>query len=355
MSKKEHQTIHKYQQFLLKNISRFKKYYSTKNICLVVFIVGMGTGFLLHGTFMKPKPDSNTSIREDDGRFSSPILVCDTDEENQDSRLDELKRKLVDKLEEYSSNGTLSNASIYYRDYADGATLSINPDERYIPASLNKVPMMITAYKYAENDPDFLSKKAVYESSHDANSVQIIKPQETLTSGSTYSVEEAIEKMMLYSDNASYDFLTNFLDYEDYIETFNTLKIPVELDVGLTAYEYSYFLRVLYNATYLDPDYSEKALSLLSRSEYNDGLKAGIPKNIQIAHKFGLSGGVDVYGNPINRQLHECGIVYANTVYLLCVMTKSPAQISEIEAAIADISHEVYEFSKDGVEETHYE
>ncbi|MHB8709527.1 MAG: serine hydrolase, partial [Desulfuromonadales bacterium] len=69
-----------------------------------------------------------------------------------------------------------------------------------------------------------------------------------------------------------------------------------------------------------------------------DGLTAGLPKSIEVAHKFGERG--DLAGA---MQLHDCGVIYhPDTPYLLCVMTRGD-QHNQMTAAIAETSRMVYD------------
>jgi len=67
---------------------------------------------------------------------------------------------------------------------------------------------------------------------------------------------------------------------------------------------------VLYNATYLDRDLSEKALELLANSNFKLGLRAGVSPTVTVADKYGERTAFDPQGNVQYRELHDCGIVY---------------------------------------------
>ena len=92
----------------------------------------------------------------------------------------------------------------------------------------------------------------------------------------------------------------------------------------LTVNELSLFFRVLYNATYLNRENSELALSLLTRTRFQKGIRAGIEdQNVVVASKFGERS----YDGPDrpkdDKELHDIGIVYLEeNPYILCVMTK---------------------------------
>ena len=90
---------------------------------------------------------------------------------------------------------------------------------------------------------------------------------------------------------------------------------------------------------------SEKALTLLSQTVYNNGLTTLLPQTIKIAHKFGEYG---VYEEEklIGAQLHDCGIVYATqNPYFICVMTQG-YKIKDLEKVIQGISSLVYNHLK---------
>jgi hypothetical protein len=64
---------------------------------------------------------------------------------------------------------------------------------------------------------------------------------------------------------------------------------------------------------------SEKALDLLTTTDFGEGIVADLPSGTVVAHKFGERG----YAGSTVRQLHDCGIVYHDhSPYLLCVMTR---------------------------------
>jgi hypothetical protein len=105
--------------------------------------------------------------------------------------------------------------------------------------------------------------------------------------------------------------------------------------------DYAAFFRILFNASYLGHEASEKALALLARVEFTQGLRAGVPAEVEVAHKFGefrLPAGEQ---QPF--QLHDCGIVYASrSPYLLCVMTRGE-RVEPLPGVIAEVSRTVYE------------
>ena len=125
------------------------------------------------------------------------------------------------------------------------------------------------------------------------------------------------------SDNVAYNLLINSLDTQLLLKVHSDLSIPnpnesTPIDF-VSVLEYSAIFRVLYNSSYLDRASSEYVLNLLSQVEYKDGLRAGVPSDIKVAHKHGVRNSNDQY----LKQLHDCGIIYhPQNPYLLCIMTK---------------------------------
>lgn len=102
--------------------------------------------------------------------------------------------------------------------------------------------------------------------------------------------------------------------------------------------EYSTYFRVLYNATFLGRPLSEYALELLSRGDFEGGIRRRLPGDVVVASKFGFRD--DRTRGGQETTLHDCGIVYQpGTPYVLCVMTRSSQSSSDrLAEVISDLS-----------------
>lgn len=328
-----------------------------KIILLVGLLICVAIGFV-GGWFVKYKTlqldDAPTPLRLGGFRFISPLLVCDTVTGIASEKLLPLKNQLEEKVQQAQQNNTIQITSIYYRDLKTGEEIAINNKEKFYPASLRKVPLVMALYKAVENNPDYLVQTKVNLTGTDQNSQQEIMPKKFAETGKTYSLKELVENTIISSDNNSASALTTMAGEESLVSLFEKLQVPFVVFNGdfinvdnrdfITAHDYSIFLRVLYNATYLNTDRSEELVELLTRVDYKNGLVAGVPEKILVAHKFGLLSEKDEKTNVVfSRQLHDCGIIYhPESPYILCVMTKSMAPIPEIGGFIQDISATVY-------------
>jgi beta-lactamase class A len=254
-----------------------------------------------------------------------------------------LRNELLEFIEEEKKKGTITHVSVYFRDLQNGPTMGIEVQENFAPASLLKVPLMITYYKKAEEDPTLLKKKLKIIGGMSSLS-QNIKPQQPVENGKVYEREELLQYLITQSDNTAWEALLNDIKQnfseEDFVMTLSDLGVidpRTKGDQYIMVGAYASIFRILYNASYLNLDMSNKALELLSQSVFKSGLVAGVPKGIKVAHKFGER------KNGDEQQLHDCGVVYfLKNPYLLCVMTKGNS-IQELEPIIAQVSKKVYE------------
>jgi hypothetical protein len=87
----------------------------------------------------------------------------------------------------------------------------------------------------------------------------------------------------------------------------------------------------------------------MAQSTYHDGIYAGVPNNIKVAQKYGERIDPDPSGKNIDSvELSNCGIVYAKSPYVFCVMTKGQNDPKNLASIIKDISGLVYNYVGSG-------
>jgi beta-lactamase class A len=278
-------------------------------------------------------------------QFINPLLSCYSAESSvEDRELRPFEHRVKQLIDDKIRQKYASAVSLRYQDLNEGLTFGINDTEKFIPASLWKVPIMVTYFKLAEADPAILTKKMKYADVPDLYPMQHYKPSKTLEYGKAYTADELIYRSIVYSDNNANELLFKNLADDALGRTLGDLGIVkpwLNSEVWqLSINEYSSFFRILYNASYLTREHSEKALKLLSKVDFPYGIVAGLPKNVMAAQKFGerILGDRDEI-----KQLHDCGIVYyPGQPYLLCIMTKGDS-FDNLADTIRDISRAVYE------------
>ncbi len=290
----------------------------------------------------EPKSDGGLSeMRVGGYEFINPLLECDNYRPSQLHSVLNMELELKDYISRMQTEKRAAFISVYFRDLNFGPWMGINEKEYFSPASLLKVPIMIAALKKAETEPGFLQKRIPYTHQLENNVVPNIKDTHLVTIGRSYTIENLIERMIEFSDNEAKELLLANLDPPFIIKVMNDIGIGNTGDMSkdfVSVKDYSGFFRLLYNATYLNRDLSEKALRILSKTAFDKGIIGGLPKGTKVSHKFGER----AYSDSNVKQLHECGIVYnGSSPYLLCIMTRG-TDFAEQETILSDISRIVY-------------
>lgn len=320
-------------------------------------VVGFFAGALLAGFgvyFLFPQiPQGPKVVRESDlasstaYQFTDPLITVSTGNSNSPEYT-----QLQNEIQQYlntSLNDSLFSASLRFSDIQGQEGFTINPDEEYDPASLTKIPLAMAFYALAENDPSVLSQTIYYSGDPNLDASEQIESPSQLTPRQTYTVEEMIEHMIKYSDNNSEQLLADHLSQIGQLSVLSSLfeELGINDDPNApdntTVGQYALFLRVLFNSTYLDRDYSEKLLQLMTEGDFTKGISAGVPSTIEIAQKFGDARIPNQQGVQVGAELQNCGIVYyPNHPYILCIMTKG-SNVNELEQVIAAVSQMVYQ------------
>ena len=326
-----------------------KKSQKSLAVTLLFSLIGLGGGFFAGYLVWGNNASSQVhAIREQniDYKFIQPLLAVSRNNiDAPSSGYEGLKNDVANYIGSQKKNG-LQDASVYFIDYKNGGSFAINKDQKYYPASMLKVVIMIAYLKKAESEPEILNNVLTFAPSI-AQSLELL-PFDLPTKlhvGETYTVSTLIDKMIGDSDNGAMNTLLSGIEDSYLNQVYQNLGLPQPSPDGgytISANDYSLFFRVLYNATYLSKDDSEKALSILSTATWKDGLVASLPDGTIIAHKYGEH--VNGQGDTIDSvELHDCGIVYPkNGPYLLCVMTKGKT-VSNLTDVISHISKMIYD------------
>lgn len=312
----------------------------------LTLLIGILIGFAFRAGLSQRKPEyKHFTVRLSGFQYINPLLECESISDTAENKqLKPIKSRVEDFISKDLRSKSATNVAVYLRELISGQWFSVGSTENFFPASLLKVPIMMAFLKEAESNPQILKKKVKYEGSIDYNLVQHFKPSDTMKRGASYTVDELLYRMIVYSDNNASALLENMENPDLLKRVYNDLLMESPFtgkqEYSLPVHLYASFFRVLYNASYLDRQMSEKALEYLANSEFKDGLVAGVPSNILVAHKFGERAFGD---NKGKKQLHDCGIIYyPKHPYLLCVMTEGNS-FELLDDVIRDISRVVYE------------
>lgn len=301
-------------------------------IVLVIFVIRRDTDDTKHSIVR----DTNDSFI-----LTNPILDCENNFSGEELIIQ--SKKINEKVLELKDEYSLDHISLYFRDMNNGPWIGINEKEEFSPASLLKVPVMIAFLREAQDDPSLLSKNVTIKE-EDLN--KILTPNiifdNLLAVGNAYTFLEITESMIQKSDNTGVIVLLKNIKSNYLKEVFNSVGVPFKdtmTEVPVRVKDYAGFFRILYNSSYLDRSMSEKALEILSKSRYMNGLRKGVPDEVIVANKFGeRTNSKEASGT----QLHDCGIIYyPERPYLLCIMTRGD-NFKNQEKVIEELSRFVY-------------
>lgn len=313
--------------------------------CILAAVIFYSVVWSPHITAVPTRPASQVRADLPQYKYINPLLFSDNPKST-DPNYTNLMNAMQNYISAKQKAGEATSISVYFRDLETAQWTGVNEAEKYTPSSMLKVLAMMAALKIAETEPSILSEKLPYTIS--SSTLQYFKPDDNLTNGS-YPVQELIGAMIKYSDN---DALYALLSDQRINEEFNTLyglfrlpsdpaTIPVDF---MSPKSFSVVFRTLYNSTIFEWGLSEQILSLLTTTTFTNGLVAGVPSTVAVAHKFGEKANTDQANNVVSRELHDCGIIYyPNHPYLLCVMTRGN-DFTQLEDVISGLSKTVYNY-----------
>jgi beta-lactamase class A len=237
---------------------------------------------------------------------------------------------------------------------------SLRGDDVFHAASTMKIPVMIELFHQARQGKlkltDPLLIKNEFHSLVDG-SVFTLKPEDDSetalykAAGQTRTLDQLCDLMVTVSSNFATNLLIQKLGIDNIRATVAALhadgmdiKRGVEdqkaFDKGLnnttTARGLATLLLAIANGKAVDPDSSAKMVEILERQKFNEGIPAGVPANIRVAHKTG----------EITKIHHDAGIVYAGRPFVIVVLVRGVEDFKQSSALIADVTRDLYQASQ---------
>ncbi len=286
---------------------------------------------------------SCTQVRSGGYEFINPLLEC----ESVNAATVELipfQDKILQIRNDALKQSEAENVAIYFRDLNNGPWYGVDETRTFTPASLFKLPIAVSIFKAAENGSIDLNTSFTYDHIIDDEAIQNIAPEQNLELGKTYTVEELVERMLIYSDNISLLLLgDNLKGKVDFDKIYKDIGMNFEgqgsSNVQISTKSFATIYRMLFNASYLSKEHSEQVLKILSQSNEEKGLFEGVPDSVEVAAKFGER----AYNQGGSKFLHNCGVVYyPKHPYILCIMTEG-ADSNKLMEVIKQASNTVYE------------
>jgi beta-lactamase class A len=317
---------------------------------LAAFAIGVffGSGFIVLITSSPAEKMVSVNRNEDFKFIRTAMANKDNDEKLPNSELGPFRYKIKALIDEKIRRNEVRTASVYFRDLNNGNWFGIGEKEKFSPKSLLKLPLMMAYFKWAESNPLLLRKRLTYSAVQRSSDKEHAEASNGLEQGSQYTVNDLIFRMIVEDDNDAYSLLFANIPAPKIDKVFKDLDVeydPHNDDDSLSLRAFASFYRVLFNASYLNEEMSEKALRYLARSSLKHGMASGIPMNIDIASKYGERT-VKIVENGKEtelHQMHEFGIIYhPRRPFLIGIMVRG-YDLNALTKIIRDITSLVYE------------
>lgn len=251
-----------------------------------------------------------------------------------------------------------AQVGVAYVDLGSSDTLFLNADSSFHAASTMKVPVMIELFRRAQAGSFRMSQGLLmvnqFASLADGSPFTLDAGSDSDSTlyqriGQRVRVDTLLRLMITRSSNLATNTLITLVGADAVTRTMRELgatRIQVLRGVedgkaferGLnnttTARDLAIILRAIENGTAAGPEATREMRSILLGQEFNDGIPAGLPAGVRVAHKTG----------DITAVSHDAAIVYppGRQPYVLVVLTRGIKDQVKSSKLIADISAMVY-------------
>lgn len=225
--------------------------------------------------------------------------------------------------------------TLHYQNLLFDVSYELNNDKKMPAASTIKLPLALYVMKLADQGEIDISEKLTYMSHHYYEGSGVIQNDKI---GSSYTIEDLIEKAMVYSDNIAFSMLKERVGQNDFIQFMKSLGAKYTYPGGqnvTSAGDLILYAKEAYQFS-KESKYGEKLVTYLENTIYNTTIPQGIPgKNI--AHKVGMI--------PKDLIYNDVAIIYDKVPFGLAVTTMGIGyeKSQEVIAGIANIVNKHHE------------
>ena len=250
-----------------------------------------------------------------------------------------------------------AEVAVAYQPLQEGAAgILIDADKVFHAASTMKVPVMIEAFRQAEAGGRSLDAPIpvtnTFKSIVDGSPYQLSATEDSdgevyKAIGKTMTLRQLVTASIIVSSNLATNILIDVLGAENVRKTVASLggdgmvvmrgvEDQKAFDKGLnnstTARALMVLLEKIARGQAVNQQASRGMIDILRMQQFNDGIPAGLPSGVPVAHKTG----------SITRISHDAGVVYAEKPYVLVVLTRGIQDGAVSSKLIADISRVIY-------------
>ncbi len=224
-------------------------------------------------------------------------------------------------------------------DPSSGISVGMNPDERFLAASLGKLPALLALYKAADRGEVSLdSEITMLASDVQAYGTGVLQDYPV---GYTITLRECARLLIQESDNTAWKMLTRYLG-KSYVQaelySIGAVSTSYWIPNYTTPNDTLLMLQKISDPSYTSPELSAEMLDHMTDTSFEDRLPAPLPDDARVAHKIGSYG--DTFG--------DAGIVFPESSrdvregYFIVVLATQTYE-GTARAAMQDMSLTTYE------------
>ena len=181
---------------------------------------------------------------------------------------------------------------VVVHDPSSGKTVALNADQRFLAASLTKLPVLLTLYMAAARGEVSLEDEiSILPSDIQAYGTGVLyRYPNKYPVGYTMTLRECAEFMIEDSDNTAWVMLNRYLGRE------NIEAVLYGMGATSTAYwipntttpnDVLLMLKAIADPSYTSPRLSAEMLELMTNTSFEDRLPYPLPEGTRVAHKIG--------------------------------------------------------------------
>jgi beta-lactamase class A len=250
-----------------------------------------------------------------------------------------------------------ADVAIGFRTLDGYTAYSVHDDESFHAASTMKIPVMIELFHQARqaklklDDPLLIRNE--FHSLADGSIYTLDPADDSETdlykaAGETRTLRQLCEIMVTVSSNLATNLLIEKLGVDNIRATVHSLSADgmnvlrgVEdnkafakgLNNTTTARGLQRLLEAIAHGEAVDQESSRQMIEILERQKFNEGIPAGLPPGIPVAHKTG----------EITKIHHDAAIVFAPKPFVLVLLVRGLADAKDSAALMADITRLLYQ------------
>ncbi|HWP43484.1 MAG TPA: serine hydrolase [Blastocatellia bacterium] len=263
------------------------------------------------------------------------------------------------RIEDLIRESGAESVAVAFYDLANGEQFLIKPDESFHAASTMKVPVMMEVFRQAREGllslDDYIAIKNDFISIADNTRYSISPESDSEQSlyrriGRTETVRELVRLMIDMSSNLATNLLIERVTAPRVMALMTELGAKnmrvlrgVEderayrqgLNNTTTARDLMIILRSIAERRAVSSKASDEMIKIMLDQKFNNGIPAGLPQSVRVAHKTG----------SITAINHDAAIIYPprRKPYVLVVLTRGIQDNERSHKLIADISRAVFE------------